>query len=108
MYLGHKKFTQHNFGESLVLNLATSLNNSYCTFLFSNFFSSPNLIQGLKKNIYSIGTVRANRKTMPIFSPGKNLKRGDCEVDTCKNVICVKWIDNIAVTLIGCNAGGLN
>ena len=73
------------------------------------FFSSPNLIQTLfeKKNIYIIRTIWANRKNMPAFSPDKNLKRGDCEFKTCKNVVCVKWMDNRVVTLIGSNAGNL-
>ena len=31
--------------------------------------------------------------------------RGDCKFKICKNVICVKWIDNRAVTLIGSNVG---
>ena len=62
----------------------------------------------MKKNIYSIGTVRANRKNMPTFSPDKNFETDDCEFKTCKNVISVKWMDNRAVTLIGSNVGDLN
>ena len=109
MYLGRKESTEYNLGESVVLNLATSWNDSYCTLHFDNFFSKPNLIQTLfEKNIYSIGTVRANRKNMSTFSPDKNLKRGDCEFKTCENVICVKWMNNWAVTLIGSNVGDLN
>ena len=45
---------------------------------------------------------------MPTFWPDKNFERDDCEFKTCKNVICVKWIDNRAVTLIGSNVGDLN
>ena len=45
---------------------------------------------------------------MLTFLPDKNLKSGDCEIKTCKNVICVKWMDNRAVTLIGSNVGDLN
>ena len=44
---------------------------------------------------------------MPTFLPDKNLKRGDCKFKTCKNVVCVKWMDNRAVTLIGSNVGDL-
>ena len=40
---------------------------------------------------------------MPTFPPDKNIERGDCKFKTCKNVICVKWMDNGAVTLIGSN-----
>ena len=45
---------------------------------------------------------------MPTFSPSKNLKIGDCEFKTCKNLIFVKWIGNQAVTLIESNIGHLN
>ena len=44
---------------------------------------------------------------MPKFLPDKK-SRNDCEFKTCKNVICVKWMDNRAVTLIGSNVGNLN
>ena len=44
---------------------------------------------------------------MPTFLPDKK-SRNDCEFKTCKNVICVKWMDNRAVTLIGSNVGNLN
>ena len=45
---------------------------------------------------------------MTTFLPDKNLKRSDCEFRTCKNVICIKWMDNRVVTLIGSNVGDLN
>ena len=47
MDLGRKESTKYNLEESVALNLATSLNGSYCILLFNNFFSSPNLIQTL-------------------------------------------------------------
>ena len=109
MYLRRKESTEYNLGESVVLNLATSLNVSYCTLLFDNIFFSPSLIQTLfEKNIYVIETVRANRKNISTFSPDKNLKIGDCEFKTCKNVIFIKWMNNQAVTLIGSNVSNLN
>ena len=40
---------------------------------------------------------------MPTFWPDKNLEKGDCKFKTRKNAICVKWMDNRAVTLIGSN-----
>ena len=45
---------------------------------------------------------------MPTFLPDKNLKRGDCEFKTCKNVVYVKWMDNRAVKLIRSNVDNLN
>ena len=58
---GAKESTEYNLGESVVLNLAIALDDSYCTLVFDNFFASPNLVQTLfDKKIYSIGTVRSN------------------------------------------------
>ena len=47
MYLVRKDSTEYNLGNSVEVNLATSLNDSYCTLHFDNFFSSPSLIQVL-------------------------------------------------------------
>ena len=44
---------------------------------------------------------------MPTFLPDKK-SRNNCKFKTGKNVICVKWMDNWAVTLIGSNVGNLN
>ena len=41
MYLGRIKYIQNNLGESVVLNLAMSLNGSYYILLFDNFFLLP-------------------------------------------------------------------
>ena len=49
MYLGCKESTEYNLGESVVLNLASALDDSYCTLVFDNFFASPNLVQTLIK-----------------------------------------------------------
>ena len=45
MYLGRKESTEYNLGESFVLNLASALDDSYCTLVFDNFFASPNLFK---------------------------------------------------------------
>ena len=47
MYLVRKDSTEYNLGNSVEVNLATSLNDSYCTLHFDDFFSSPSLIQVL-------------------------------------------------------------
>ena len=102
-YLGRKESKEYNLGESVVFNLAISSNDYYCTVLFDNFFASSNLSQTLfEKNIYSIGTVWAKSKTC------QKSQKSDCKLKTCTNVICVKWMDNQAVTLIRSNAGNLN
>lgn len=102
LYLGRKESTEYGLGESVVINLINSLKGTYCNLFFDNFFSSPLLVKTLfDNNIYSIGTVRANRKNMPKFIPDKAMKRGDCEFQSSHDVISCKWMDNKAVTLIG-------
>ena len=93
-----------HFNEVFQNAMANSPNQSIDEHI-DNFVSSPNLIQTFLKHVHCIGTVWSNKKNMPTFSPVKKLKRGDCKFETCKNVICVKWMDNWAVTLIGSNVG---
>ena len=45
---------------------------------------------------------------MSKFSPDKSFQRGDSEFKTCKNVICVKWMYNRAVAMIGSNVRDSN
>ena len=108
IYLGCKESTEYNLRESVVLNLATSLNDSYCTLLFGNFFSSPNLIKNCLKKIFT--TLELSEqigKTCQHFHQTKISKEVIANLKH-KNVICVKWMDNRAVTLIGSNIGNLN
>ena len=67
-------------GEEVVLQLRKDLQQSFCTVYCTDFFNSPKLIEKLfQKDIYGIGTVRANRKEMPKMIDDKQMKRGDCK-----------------------------
>ena len=66
MDLGKKGNTEFGLGESVVLSLCKSLQDTNCYVYFDNFFTSPTLMAKLLENgIYGIGAVRANRKHMP-------------------------------------------
>jgi len=67
--LEKSKKTEFGLGESVVLSLCKSLENTNCFVYFDNFFTSPTLIAKLLENgIYGTGTVRANRKHMPTLN----------------------------------------
>ena len=68
MYLRKKGNTEFGLGESVVLSLCQKLKDTHCFVFFDNFFTSPVLlIKLLEMGIYAIGTVRTNRKNMPVL-----------------------------------------
>ena len=72
MYVGRKEKTEFGLGESVVLSLCKSLENTNCFVYFDNCFTSPTLIAKLlDKGIYAVGTVKANRKHMPTLKNDK-------------------------------------
>ena len=103
IYLRRKQTPKFNLGigEEVVLQLTKDLERSFCTVYFDNFFNSPKLIEKLfQKDIYGIGTVRANRKQMPKMIDDKQMKRGDCEFLFSGNTMACKWMDNRSVLLL--------
>ena len=52
-----------------------------------------------QKDIYGIGTVRANRKQMLKMIDDKQMNRGDCEFLFSGNTMACKWMDNWLVLL---------
>lgn len=95
------------YSQSAALNLATSLNDSYCTLLFNSFFSCSNSIQILFEIQYwnwpSKQEKHGNIFTRQIF-----FQKRHCDFKSFKIMVFVKWTDNRAVTLIGSNVGNLN
>ena len=61
-----------------VISLCQKLKNTHCYVFFDNFFTSPKLlIKLLEMGIYAAGTVRANRKHIPILMPRKQMTCGE-------------------------------
>ena len=52
-----------------------------------------------QKDIYGVGTVRANRKQMLKMIDDKQMNRGDCEFLFSGNTMACKWMDNWLVLL---------
>lgn len=79
---------------------------------FDNFFTCFELIEYLKvkKEVYSIGTIRKNRMRNLVMKSDKDLKkegRGsmDYRTDTTAGITVVSWQDNKVVTLASSFAG---
>ena len=103
IYLGRKQTLEFNLslGEEVILQLMKDLEQSFCTVYFGSFFNSPKLIEKLfQKDIYGIGTVRADRKQMPKMIDNKQMKAGDCEFLFSGNTMASKRMDNLLVLLL--------
>lgn len=90
-------------GERIVLQLTTNIDNKGCLVAFDNFFTTVELMKSLlRKNIYSVGTVRGNRKGLPKFMKDKKtpLKRGEFMFQVKSDVAAVKWMDNNPVSML--------
>ena len=99
---------EENLGPSAALALTKSLEGTYCTIFFDNFFNSPSLIIKLfDKGLYGIGTARMDRKGMPKMKPDKQMKKGDHECQFTDKVTCCKWFDRRSVTMLFSNISGI-
>lgn len=69
---------------------------------FDNFFTSVDLVTSLlRKEIFSVGTVRINQKGLPDMIKNKNkLQRGQSQIKNKGCVAAVKWMDAKIVTLL--------
>ena len=73
----------------------------HCFVFFDNFFTSPAvLLKLLEMGIYVTGTVRANRKNMPVLKHDKEMKRGEYDWFFSNHLSAIKWMDNKSVILL--------
>ena len=109
IYVGRKLMPEVGLGEGVVLRFAEALRGTFANLYFDNFFTSPLLIQKLfDMDLYSVGTVRANRKNMPQLSipQEKSMTRGDVGFIYSDKVVACKWFDSRVVTLLASNVSG--
>ena len=101
MYLGKKGNTEFGLSESAILSLCQKLKDTHCFVFFDNFFTSPALlVKLLEVGIYAKGTVRANRKNMPVLKHGKEMKRSEHDCFSSNHLSAIKWMDNKSVILL--------
>ena len=89
-------------GESVVLDLCKSLAGKQSLVAFDNFFTTYSLINTLLHNsIFSVGTVRANRKGLPeMMSKKEKFDRGEFTYRVKESVAAIKWRDSKDVTVL--------
>lgn len=81
--------------EKVVLKLTRMLEGMFYCVFFDNFFISVQLIYKLLcKKIFSCGTVRMNRKDLPInLINEKNLNQHESDFATTGDISFVRWLD---------------
>ena len=61
---------------------------------FDNYYNSPDLIELLyKRKTHTCGTVRKNRKSLPIAVTQAKLKQGETVFCRKNNLLALKWMD---------------
>lgn len=94
-------FDIENIGKSgsIVLTLMKDYLNKGHTVYVDNWYTSPALFSYLFANkTNACGTVKANRKGMPVMN--KKLKMGDIECKASQNILAIKWHDKRDVKLL--------
>ena len=101
MYLGKKVNTEFDLGEFVVLSLCQKLKDTHCFVFFSNFFTSPALlVKVLEMGIYATGTVRANRKNIPVLKHDREMKHCEHDWFSSNHLSAIKWMDNKSFILL--------
>ena len=101
MHLGRKGNTEFGLGESVVLSLCQKLKDTHYFVFFDNFFISlALLVKLLEMGIYATGTVRANRKNMPVLNHDKDMKRGEHDWFSSNHLSAIKWMNNKSIILL--------
>ena len=101
VYLEKKGNTEFGLGESTFLTLCQKLKDTHCFVFFENFFTSVALlVKLLEIGIYATGTVRVNRKNMPVLKHDKEMKRGEQDWFSSNHLSAIKWMDNKSVILL--------
>jgi Transposase IS4 len=94
--------TSLTLSERVVSKLTGVLSRTYSIVAFDNFFTTLHLMNMLfEQGIFAVGTVRANRKGLPMMLRAKdNLQRGEFMYQTKGCVAAIKWQDNKPVCFL--------
>ncbi|XP_053391383.1 piggyBac transposable element-derived protein 4-like [Mercenaria mercenaria] len=105
IYTGAKggQGSTEGLGYKVVMGMARHVQGKHHHLFFDNYFTSPKLLIDLvPMQIYSTGTVRPNRKGLPLNFSDKDKKadRGKSAFWQKGDIVAVKWKDNNFVHLI--------
>ena len=68
---------------------------------FDNYYNSPDLIDLLyKRKTHACGTVRKNRKSLPLALTQAKLKQGETVFHHKNNLLALKWMDKREVYIL--------
>lgn len=91
---------------AVVLALCDNIKNQLVHVTFDNFYTSYHLMEELlREGTYSTGTVRGDRKGLPIIAKPKqkdamNMKKGEFKWRVRENVSFVQWMDSKKVNVL--------
>ena len=103
---GDTEGNKFGLGEQVVQTMVLDLLKKNHEVYFDNFFTSVPLMEYLKENgVNATGTVRLNRKALPIDMK-KDLDRGECDHCVSKDGLTIfKWQDNKPVFVLSNSHG---
>ena len=97
----HRNYRMHQ--KLLVLGLLDSvqlLDMGHHVY-FDNYYNSPDLIDLLhKRKMHACGTVRKNRKSLPLAVTQAKLKQGETVFCHKNNLLALKWMDKREVYIL--------
>ena len=94
---------EHGLSYRVVMDLSTDLHGSYMRVYTDNFYSSVELFQAMRaRGLLACGTVRANRRGLPVNLLPRNvrLQRGEFRVAQKNELMCAVWMDTKAVMVL--------
>ncbi|XP_015111779.1 piggyBac transposable element-derived protein 4-like [Diachasma alloeum] len=87
--------------SAIVLKLMEPLLGQGYTLWMDNFYNSPALAFFLKSHeIDCVGTLRLNRKNVPVVVKEKKIKKGEIVAQHCDAVTVMRWSDKKMVSMI--------
>lgn len=94
-------FARFGLGGRVVCEMTASLKGKGYIVMFDNFFTSLPLLEYLyTETIHACGTIRGNRKGLPVLKEDKMLLRGQFDFKaSSKNTRVFKWKDNRTVMM---------
>jgi hypothetical protein len=106
VYMGKEGVAERGLGERVVLDISRAIAGNYHHIYCDNYFTSVQLFRDLfEQQTYACGTIRTNRKGLPVaVSKSKLKKQGDCIQKQCDQLVATAWHDKRTVTLLATNA----
>lgn len=96
-----EKFREFGLGGRVVLSLTEKEWGKDKIIFFDNYFNSLDLLERLKaEKTLACGTIRCDRKGLPVMKADSKMQRGDCEIKVSDTGISFfKWKDTRSVHL---------